>query len=54
MVQLPPEATESFQTRYAALYGAAAPRVASLAYDATALAAVLARAAQALVFGRNP
>ncbi|MCH8184231.1 MAG: penicillin-binding protein activator [Proteobacteria bacterium] len=41
-----PEAAESFRARYAALYGAATPRVASLAYDATALAAVLSRAAE--------
>jgi ABC-type branched-subunit amino acid transport system substrate-binding protein len=41
-----PEAAESFRARYAELYGAATPRVASLAYDATALAAVLSRAAE--------
>lgn len=41
-----PEAAESFRVRYEVLYGAATPRVASLAYDATALAAVLSRAAE--------
>lgn len=40
------EAAESFRARYAALYGVATPQVASLAYDATALAAVLSRAAE--------
>lgn len=34
---------EGFRTRYEALYGAPPPRIASIAYDATALAAVLAR-----------
>ena len=41
-----PEAAASFRARYAALYGAATPRVASLAYDAMGLAAVLSRAAE--------
>ncbi len=40
------EAPESFRERYEALYGAPTPRVASLAYDATALAEILSRAAQ--------
>ena len=48
-----PEAAESFRARYAALYGAATPRVASLAYDATALAAVLSRAAERPYFTRD-
>lgn len=34
---------EGFRTRYEGLYGAAPPRIASIAYDAAALAAVLAR-----------
>lgn len=38
-----PEANAEFRNRYAQLYGAPPPRIASLAYDATALAAVLAR-----------
>jgi len=33
----------SFRTRYETLFGSAPPRIASLAYDATALAAALAR-----------
>lgn len=41
-----PEAAESFRERYAELYGSSTPRVASLAYDAMALAAVLSRAAE--------
>ena len=39
-----PDAAEAFRRRYASLYGRAPPRIASLAYDATALAAVLSRA----------
>jgi ABC-type branched-subunit amino acid transport system substrate-binding protein len=38
-----PEPWKAFQDRYQSIYGMAPPRVASLAYDATALAAVLAR-----------
>ncbi len=38
-----PRASTEFRTRYAALFGAVPPRIASLAYDAAALAAVLAR-----------
>ncbi len=38
-----PELWEAFERRYRAIYEATPPRVASLAYDATALAAVLAR-----------
>jgi len=38
-----PQASTDFRTRYQQLYGKLPPRIASLAYDATALAAVLAR-----------
>jgi ABC-type branched-subunit amino acid transport system substrate-binding protein len=38
-----PGVGEGFRTRYQALYGSPPPRIASLAYDATALAAILAR-----------
>ncbi len=38
-----PEANAEFRTRYEQLFGAPPPRIASLGYDATALAAVLAR-----------
>lgn len=40
-----PELWESFAARYADVFGATPPRVTSLAYDAAALAAVLARGA---------
>ena len=40
----PPAAWEDFATRYRQLYGQEPPRIASLSYDAVALAAVLARA----------
>lgn len=39
----PPAARADFVKRYQAVYGQAPPRLATLAYDATALAAVLAR-----------
>lgn len=39
----PPDARADFVKRYQAVYGSAPPRLATLAYDATALAAVLAR-----------
>jgi ABC-type branched-subunit amino acid transport system substrate-binding protein len=39
-----PEQWHSFASRYRGLYGTEPPRIASLAYDATALAAVLGRA----------
>jgi ABC-type branched-subunit amino acid transport system substrate-binding protein len=39
----PPEARRVFEQRYQATYGRAPPRLASLGYDAAALAAVLAR-----------
>ena len=38
-----PDLWEGFQRRYRAAYGATPPRIATLAYDMTALAAVLAR-----------
>lgn len=38
-----PEARRGFETRYGQLYGHRPPRLSTLAYDATALAAVLAR-----------
>ncbi len=40
----PPEARKAFENLYAKTYGAAPPRLASLAYDATGMAAVIARA----------
>lgn len=43
----PPSARQSFEKRYRDLYGKQPPRLATLAYDAMALAAVLAR-------GENP
>lgn len=39
----PPEAREPFNKRYREVYGRDPPRLATIAYDATALAAVLAR-----------
>ncbi len=48
----PPELWANFQARYKDLYGAAPPRVATLAYDAAALAAVLTRTAYGA--GREP
>jgi branched-chain amino acid transport system substrate-binding protein len=39
----PPEARQDFERRYSATYGHNPPRLASLGYDAAALAAVLAR-----------
>jgi ABC-type branched-subunit amino acid transport system substrate-binding protein len=41
----PPELWANFQVRYKDIYGAPPPRVATLGYDAAALAAVLTRAA---------
>lgn len=41
-----PRSYQTFEAKYKNTYGAAPPRLASLAYDATALAAVLTRAAQ--------
>ena len=43
----PPEPRRDFEQRYQATYGRAPPRLASLGYDAAALAAVLARAEEA-------
>lgn len=43
----PPAARARFEARFADVYGHSPPRLASLAYDATALAALLARAAGA-------
>jgi ABC-type branched-subunit amino acid transport system substrate-binding protein len=40
----PPEARQDFERRYSATYGHNPPRLASLGYDAAALASVLARA----------
>lgn len=42
----PPEPWREFEARYRQIYGSSPPQVAALAYDATALAAVLARGAQ--------
>jgi branched-chain amino acid transport system substrate-binding protein len=41
----PPEARARFEARFREIYGHQAPRLATLGYDATALAAVLARSA---------
>lgn len=46
-----PEQWKSFAQRYRALYRSDPPRIASLAYDATALAAVLGRAEGGVGFG---
>lgn len=46
-----PRAREAFEHKYAELYGVNPPRLATLAYDATALAAVLARTGRA---GEDP
>lgn len=43
----PPEAAAAFAERFEALHGYAPPRIASIAYDAVALAAALARGAAA-------
>jgi len=47
----PPSARESFEKRYRELYGTQPPRLATLAYDAMALAAVLARRNNANPYG---
>jgi ABC-type branched-subunit amino acid transport system substrate-binding protein len=48
----PPQLWEAFSNRYEEAFGRTPPRVASLGYDATALAAVLARSADAaLAYG---
>ncbi len=46
----PPEARADFEKRYRDFYGTAPPRLATLGYDATAVAAVLARAPQGADF----
>ena len=46
-----PEQWRNFALRYRALYGSEPPRIASLAYDGTALAAVLGRAGDGAGFG---
>lgn len=46
-----PEQWRSFAARYRSLYGSEPPRIASLAYDATALAAVLGRSEGGAGFG---
>jgi len=49
----PPEARQEFEERFSATYGHRAPRLASLGYDAAALAAVLARAAGGEAFSQQ-
>lgn len=48
----PPAGRQKFEARYAESYGGPPPRIASLAYDAVALAAVLARHQGGPDFGR--
>jgi branched-chain amino acid transport system substrate-binding protein len=47
----PPDARAKFQRRYEQTYGKKPPRLATLAYDATALAAVLARSGNPYPYG---
>ncbi len=47
----PPDAFDLFSRRYTAVYGAAPPRLAGLAYDATAIAAMLAERRRAGALG---
>ena len=49
----PPEARRDFEQRYRATYGSESPRLASLGYDAAALAAVLARGERGPPFSRE-
>jgi branched-chain amino acid transport system substrate-binding protein len=49
----PPEARRDFEQRYRATYGSEPPRLASLGYDAAALAAVLARGERGPPFSRE-
>ena len=49
----PPAARAEFEARYAKAYGRRSPRLATLAYDATALAAVLARVEEGADFGEE-
>jgi branched-chain amino acid transport system substrate-binding protein len=44
LASAPPEGVEAFEQRYVATYGSTPPRLASLAYDAVALATTLAEA----------
>ena len=46
----PPEARREFESRFQATYGHAPPRLASLAFDAAALASVLAKGGGATPF----
>jgi len=48
-----PQQRRDFEKRYQDNYGAAPPRLSTLAYDATALAAVLARTGDAAPFSRD-
>lgn len=50
----PPRLRKGFEQRYAKTYGANPPRLASMAYDATALAATLARQGFTRTGGRTP
>jgi hypothetical protein len=47
----PPEARDQFMRRFRAAYGREAPRIATLGYDATALAAVLTKAGGVTIEG---
>jgi branched-chain amino acid transport system substrate-binding protein len=49
----PPDARRDFEQRYRATYGSEPPRLASLGYDAAALAAVLARGERGPPFSRE-
>jgi branched-chain amino acid transport system substrate-binding protein len=49
----PPEARQDFERRYSATYGHNPPRLASLGYDAAALAAVLARSGSGEPFSQQ-
>jgi len=49
----PPEARRDFEQRYRATYGSEPPRLASLGYDAAALAAALASGKSGLPFSRE-
>lgn len=48
-----PEARNNFEQKYTQLYGAKPPRIASIAYDATALAVVLAKTNEKSMFNRT-
>ena len=49
----PPPARAEFENEYRAMYGQAPPRLATLSYDATALAAVLARNKKGPIFSAS-